>query len=73
MAINRFPPPPGDRASIPLSEATDSTAVLQHGVGGIVKGQSVTYTVSDGKKIQKVTEVVTGTGSVVRAMSFHHR
>lgn len=28
------------------------------GVGGIAKGQAVTYTLSDGKKIQKVTEVV---------------
>jgi hypothetical protein len=28
----------------------------------ITKGQSVTYTLSDGKKIQKVTDVVTGTG-----------
>ena len=42
----------------------------QHGVGGINKGQAVTYTLSDGKKIQKVTDVVTGTGSVVRALSF---
>ena len=48
-------------------------AVLQRGVGGIVKGNSVTYTLSDGKKIQKVTDVVTGTGSVVRAVSFQHR
>jgi CHAT domain-containing protein len=48
-------------------------AVMQRGVGGITKGQSVTYTLSDGKKIQKVTDVVTGTGSVVRAVSFQHR
>jgi len=47
--------------------------VMQRGVGGIVKGQSVIYTLSDGKKIQKVTDVVTGTGSVVRAVSFQHR
>src|SRR5262245_13027001 len=40
---------------------------------GITKGQTVTYTLSDGKKIQKVTDVVTGTGSVVRAVSFQHR
>jgi class 3 adenylate cyclase/CHAT domain-containing protein len=46
---------------------------IQRGVGGITKGQAVTYILSDGKKIQKVTEVVTGTGSVVRAISFHHR
>lgn len=46
---------------------------LQRGIGGITKGNAVTYTLSDGKKIQKVTEVVTGTGSVVRAVSFQHR
>ena len=46
---------------------------MQRGVGGIVKGQTVVYSLSDGKKIQKVTDVVTGTGSVVRAVSFHHK
>ena len=46
---------------------------MQRGVGGITKGQAMTYTLSDGKKIQKVTDVVTGTGSVVRAVSFLHR
>ena len=46
---------------------------MQRGVGGVVKGNSVTYTLSEGKKIQKVTDVVTGTGSVVRAVSFQHR
>ena len=45
----------------------------QRGIGGITKGQAVTYTLSGGKTIQKVTDVVTGTGSVVRAVSFHHR
>jgi len=44
-----------------------------HGVGGITKCQAVTYTLSDGKKVQKVTEVVTGTESVVKAVSFLHR
>ena len=49
-------------------------AVMQRGVGGITKGDAVTYyTLSDGKKIQKVTDVVTGTGSVVRAVSFQHQ
>jgi hypothetical protein len=48
-------------------------AIVQRGVGGVTKGQAVTYVLSDGKKIQKVTDVVTGTGSVVRAVSFHHR
>ncbi len=54
-------------------EIKERIAVMQRGVGGITKGQAATYTLSDGKKIQKVTEVVTGTGSVVRAMSFLHR
>jgi hypothetical protein len=45
-------------------------AVMQRGVGGITKGDAVTYTLSDGKKIQNVTDVVTETGSVVRAGSF---
>jgi hypothetical protein len=45
----------------------------QRGVDDITKGQTVTYTQSDGKKIQRVTEVVTGTESVVRAVSFLHR
>jgi hypothetical protein len=43
------------------------------GVSGITKGAAVTYTFSDGKKIQNVTDVVTGTGSVLRAVSFQHR
>src|SRR5262245_41255762 len=54
-------------------EIKQRIATVQRGVGGITKGQVVTYTLSDGKKIQKVTEVVTGTESVVRAVSFQHR
>jgi hypothetical protein len=54
-------------------EIKQRIAVLQRGVGGITKGQAVTYMLSDGKKIQKVTDVVTGTRSVVRAVSFLHR
>ncbi|OGT82765.1 MAG: hypothetical protein A3G96_04260 [Gammaproteobacteria bacterium RIFCSPLOWO2_12_FULL_52_10] len=54
-------------------EIKQRIAIVQRGVGGITKGQAVTYTLSDGKKIQKVTDVVTGTGSVVRAVSFLHR
>jgi CHAT domain-containing protein len=54
-------------------EIKQRIATVQRGVGGITKGQTVTYTLSDGKKIQKVTEVLTGTESVVRAVSFLHR
>jgi len=46
---------------------------MQRGVGGVTKGQTVTYTLSNGKKIQKVTKVVEGNGSVVRAVSCVHR
>lgn len=46
---------------------------MPRGVGGVTKGQTVTYTLSDGKKIQNVTDVVTGTESVARAVSFQHR
>ena len=54
-------------------EIKQHIATVQRGVGGITKGQAVTYTLSDGKKIQKVTEIVTGTESVVRAVSFLHK
>jgi len=54
-------------------EIKQRIAVIQRGIGGVTKGAAVTYTLSDGKKIQKVTDVVTGTGSVVRAVSFQHR
>ena len=54
-------------------EIKQRIVAMQRGVGGVTKGQAVTYTLTDGKKIQKVTEVVTGTGSVVRAVSFHHK
>jgi len=73
MAINRFSPLPGDRSGVFLGEDTCRIAVMPRGVGGIVNGNSVTYTLSDGKKIQKATDVVTGTGSAVRAVSFQHR
>lgn len=46
---------------------------MQRGAGGVTKSQLVTYVVIDRKRIQKVTDVVTGTGSVVLAVSFQHR
>lgn len=48
-------------------------AIMQRGFGGVTKGQMVTYTLSYGKKIHNVTDVVTGMASVVRAVSFQHR
>lgn len=58
------------RASAVIKELI---AVIQRRVCDIAKGYEVTCTLSDGKKIQKVTDVVMGTGSVVRAVSFHHK
>ncbi|HEX9879827.1 MAG TPA: CHAT domain-containing protein [Candidatus Binatia bacterium] len=54
-------------------EIQQQIQVIQRGVGGITKGRQVTYRLADGKSIQKVTDMVTGTGAVVRAISFHHR
>ena len=47
-------------------EREESQGLPQRGVGGITKGTAVTCILSYGKKNQKVTEVVTRTGSVMR-------
>jgi hypothetical protein len=47
--------------------------IVERGVSGIAKGKTVTYPLSDGQRVQKVTEIVAGAGAVVRAISFEHR
>ncbi|HEX9878804.1 MAG TPA: DUF4384 domain-containing protein [Candidatus Binatia bacterium] len=47
--------------------------IAQRGLAVVAKGEPAAYSLSDGKRIRKVTEVVTGSGSVVRALSFQHR
>jgi hypothetical protein len=47
--------------------------LVQRGVGGVTKGKATGYTLSDGKQIQKVTEVVSGAGAVVRAITIQHQ
>ncbi len=47
--------------------------IVERGVGGVAKGKAVSYPLSDGRLVQKVTEVVAGSGAVVRAVSFKHR
>ncbi len=47
--------------------------IVERGVGGVAKGKTVSYPLSDGKLVQKVTDVVAGSGAVVRAISFEHR
>lgn len=45
----------------------------ERGVGGVQPGASREFRLSDGQAIQKLTEVVTGYATVVRAVSFEHR
>lgn len=47
--------------------------IVERGVGGVSKVKTVSYPLSDGKLVQKVTDVVAGSGAVVRAISFEHR
>jgi len=50
----------------------DKIRGLERGVGGITQGKTKSFYLKDGKKIQKVTEIVKGKASVVRAISFQH-
>ena len=54
-------------------KAEENLNVGTRGVGGVRPGAKVTTTTSDGKKIEKVSEVVTGKVKVVRKISFQHR
>jgi len=54
-------------------EMKQQIKIVERGVGGVDKGKAVSYTLSDGRTIQKVTDVVASSGAVVRAVSFHHR
>ena len=54
-------------------EIKQRIGIVERGVGGVDKGKAVSYTLSDGRTIQKVTDVVASSGAVVRAVSFHHR
>jgi hypothetical protein len=47
--------------------------IVERGVGGIAKGKAMSYSQSDGTLVKKVTEIVTSTGAVVRAISFRHQ
>jgi len=45
---------------------------LERGVGGITEGKAKSFKLKSGKSIQNITEIVKGTGAVVRAISFRH-
>ena len=56
-----------------LSEEVKARSrIVERGVGGIAKGKTVSYPLSDGSLVRKVTDIVAGTGAVVRALSFRH-
>ena len=54
-------------------EIKERLKIVERGVGGVAKGKTVSYPLSDGRLVQKVTEIVAGSGAVVRAISFEHR
>lgn len=57
-----------------LSQEIQQRIILvQRGVGGVTKGKATSYKLSDGKQIQKVTDVVSGAGAVVRAITIQHQ
>jgi hypothetical protein len=47
--------------------------VLTRGIGGISKSRKQSYSVGKGKKVKRVSKVVTGMGKAVRIISFQHR
>jgi hypothetical protein len=54
-------------------EIKERIKIVERGVGGVAKGKTVNYPLSGGRRVEKVTEVVVGTGAVVRAISFEHK
>lgn len=42
------------------------------GIGRVVKGSKVDFTLTGGKKVERVTELVTGKGALMRKISFKH-
>lgn len=47
--------------------------IVERGVGGVAKGKTESYPLSDVRHIHKITEVVVRSGALVRAISFEHR
>lgn len=47
-------------------------SIQSRGIGQISPGKKASFSLSDGKQIEKVTEVVMGKGAVVRKLSFKH-
>jgi len=47
-------------------------SIQTRGIGRVTAGKKASFSLSNGKKIEKVTEVVMGKGDVIRKLSFNH-
>lgn len=46
--------------------------IQARGIGRVTAGKKASFSLSDGKRVEKVTDVVKGKGAVVRKLSFNH-
>ena len=58
----------GDNQNAQLLEKT----IKGRGIGKIIQGRKTSFSLSNGKRMEKVTDVVTGEGTFVRVLSFKH-
>ncbi len=61
-----------EKAGNEMSQATLTRAIRTRGISCITQGKKTSFSLSDGKRIEKVTEVIQGRGAVVRKLSFNH-
>jgi len=55
-----------------LCAATLEKTIHTRGIGRITEGKKASFSLSDGKRVEKVTDVVMGRGAVVRKLSLIH-
>lgn len=53
-------------------QVREEIRMVERGVGGITEDKAKTFNLKNGKTIQSVTDTVTGTGAIVRAVTFRH-
>jgi len=63
----------GNPSEEPYGQGTQSPSGQERDIAGVRPGAKFSFTTSDGKKIEQVSEVVTGKAKVVRRISFQHR
>lgn len=55
-----------------LYATTLEKSIQTRGIGRITEGKKASFSLSDGQRVEKVTDVVMGRGAVVRKLSFTH-